>query len=93
MKKIIEQLEEVAHTAKNPAEQPKTVQALKTLRTLVKDPQETGVASKEILGRLDGELEVWQKMLSVILKEPAGREGMARHAKHWVGELRKINVG
>ena len=93
MKKIIEQLENIAHSAKNPSEQSKIVDALKSLRTLVKDPKETGAAPKEIFGKLDGEMEVWQTKLSVILKEPVGREGIARHAKHWVEELRKINVG
>ena len=91
MKKITDKLEEIAHSAKNPSEQAKTVEALKTLRTLVKDPKETGAAPKELLGKLDGELEVWQMKLAVILKEPVGREGMARHAKHWVEELRKID--
>ena len=93
MKKITEKLEEIAHTAKNPSDLAKTGEAIKAIRTLVKDPKETGAAPKEILGRLDGELEVWQTKLSVILKEPAGREGMAKHAKHWIEELRKINVG
>ena len=92
MKKITDKLEEIAHSAKNPSEQAKTAEALKALRALVKDPKETGAAPKELLGKLDGELEVWQMKLAVILKEPVGREGMARHAKYWVEELRKINV-
>ena len=92
MKKITDKLEEIAHLAKNPSEAAKTAEAIKALRTLVKDAKETDAPGKESLGRLSVELEVWQAKLSVILKEPAGREGMARHAKHWVEELRKINV-
>ena len=92
MKKITDKLEEIVHLAKNPSESSKTAEAIKVLRTLVKDAKAAGTAGKESLERLSVELEVWQGKLSVILKEPAGREGMARHAKHWVEELRKINV-
>ena len=93
MKKITDKLEEIAHSAKNPSEQAKTAEAIKALRLLVKDPKESDGLPKEALGRLDGELDVWQSKISVILKEPAGREGMARHAKHWVGELGKYHGG
>jgi hypothetical protein len=90
MKKITDKLEEISHLAKTSSGPEKTVEAIKALRALVKDPKEASGA-KELLGKLDGELEIWQSKIAVIFKEPVGREGMSRHAKHWVEELRKIN--
>lgn len=91
MKKITDKLEEISQFAKTSAGPEKTAEAIKALRALVKDSKETGPA-KEFLSKLDGELEIWQTKIAVIFKEPVGREGMSRHAKHWVEELRKINV-
>lgn len=36
---------------------------------------------------LDSELSTWESKLTVIMQEPAGRQGMARHAEHWVKRL------
>ncbi len=35
------------------------------------------------------ELGAWESKLDVILKEPIGRQGMSRHAAHWVERLQK----
>lgn len=91
MKKITDKLEEIAHSAKNPSEQARTVEAIKNLRKLIEEHKVSAPAAKELLERLNGELDVWQSKISVILKEPVGREGMARHAKHWVQELGKLH--
>ena len=85
MKEIIHSLEQIEKTSKN-SDVRKTEEAIRTTRKFLSGTK------NDVLKKLDGELEVWQTKLSVIFKEPAGREGMARHAKHWVEELRKINV-
>ena len=91
MKKITDKLEEISRSAKDPNAAAETVEAIRHLKTLVNEHKVSEPVAKELLERLNGELDVWQAKSSVILKEPAGREGMAKHAKHWVDELRKIN--
>ena len=44
---------------------------------------------KHLLNNLDQELSVWNEKIAVILKEPVGRQGMAKHALHWVERLQK----
>ena len=92
MKKITDKLEEISHLAKTSSVPEKTAEALKALRVLVKDSKESGPA-KELLSKLDGELEIWQTKIAVIFKEPVGREGMSRHAKHWIEQLDKFGAG
>lgn len=41
---------------------------------------------------LDVELSIWQSKLSVILNEPAGRKGLAKHARFWAEKLRAFHV-
>ncbi len=89
MKKIISKLEEISQLAKTSSGPEKTAEAIKALRALVKDPKEAA-GSKELLGKLDGELEIWQAKIAVIFKEPVGRTGMSRHAKHWVEQLQSL---
>ena len=84
MKNIIECLVQIEKAARN-SDTAKVKAVIQSTRKCL-----AGTAPKELLGKLDGELEVWQTKLSVILKEPAGREGMARHAKHWVEQLRSL---
>ena len=85
MKNIIESLEQIEKVARGDAA--KVGQALQAARKTLSG------AKNDKLKQLDEELSTWQKKLDVILKEPVGREGMAKHAKHWAEELRKLNVG
>jgi hypothetical protein len=86
MKQILLALETIEKTAKS-GDAAKLTQALEAARQALsgdKDPRSM---------QLDEELGIWQKKLSVILKEPIGREGMAKHAKHWVEILGKLGAG
>ncbi|MBI2094770.1 MAG: hypothetical protein HYT89_01205 [Candidatus Omnitrophica bacterium] len=44
-------------------------------------------AKDALLKTLDAELAVWESKLDVIFSEPAGREGMSRHAGYWKEKL------
>ena len=37
--------------------------------------------------QLKEELSVWKTKWSVILKEPVGRQGMAKHVRHWIEKI------
>jgi hypothetical protein len=39
------------------------------------------------LSILNEELSVWAQKMDVILKEPAGRQGIVKHLKHWTDKL------
>ena len=84
MKEILDSLEKIERAARGDASQvePAILSARKSLSG-TKDGK---------LKQLDEELSVWQKKLNVILKEPVGREGISKHARHWMEELRKMNV-
>lgn len=85
---LIEALEKVAHLART--EPAKTGAALEIAWGLVKELKgKTHHIPEEFLGQLEQELSTWQAKLGVILKEAVGREGMAKHAHHWIEELRK----
>ncbi len=86
MKEIIHFLEQIEKTVRS-SDALKVEEAIRSARKSLSGNK------SEVLKKLDGELEIWQSKISVILKEPVGREGMAKHAKHWVEELRKINGG
>ena len=86
MNEIVKCLEEITHLAKSSGDASKIKQAIqKTRETL------SSRSKNALLQKLDAELSTWQSKLDVILKEPIGREGMAKHAKHWIGELCKTN--
>jgi len=85
---LIAALEKVAHLART--EPAKTGAALEMASGLIKELKgKSHHIPEESLGRLEQEVFTWQSKLGVILKEPVGREGMAKHAHHWIEELRK----
>ena len=86
MEKIVAGLEEVASTIKKSSQPAVVSQAIQNLRKELA-PLKDG-AENAVFVTLDEELAVWQKKLDVILKEPAGREGMVKHARHWAEKLR-----
>ena len=85
MKEIISSLEQIAHAAKS-GDTVKTGEKIRAARAVV---QQKASAKTTELEKLDAELATWQTKLTVILKEPVGCQGMARHANHWIEELRK----
>jgi len=82
MQIIVQGLEEIADSVKKSSKSAVVAQLIQNLRKEL-------AASKEnpYFKVLDEELGVWLKKLDVILKEPAGREGMVKHVKHWVERL------
>ena len=82
MKEIIEGLENIAHAADKGSDLQKTLQEIKGLRVRV------GARHAVPLPQLDQELAVWESKIEVIWKEPAGRQGIAKHARHWVEKLK-----
>ena len=76
MDKIIQALEEIARLARHSNDASEIKKAIQAVRNLV--------PGKE----LDQELSVWQTKLDVILKEPIGREGMAKHARYWAEKVK-----
>ena len=86
MKNIIVSLEGIASAAEKDSDVSKAEQAIKSARGLIKN-----FPADPLLKELDRELSVWQSKLAVILKEPAGKKGMAQHARFWVEKLRKFN--
>ena len=91
MQKIIGSLQEVARAVKNSTDLGKAEETIKKARALIKDSK-AGKSGEEVLllEKLDGELGIWQAKLSVLLKEPAGRQGMAKHASYWAEQLMKV---
>ncbi len=82
MKEIITGLDKIADAVKK-SSQPKLVsEAIQQVKVSITKAKSTGM-----LGVLDEELTVWLKKLDVILKEPAGRQGMVKHLKHWTDKL------
>ena len=84
MNEIIQHLEEIAKLAGKSGDVREVESALKLAREAVKkspgDPR---------LQELDLELSIWQSKLSVIFKEPIGRQGMSKHCLYWVEKLKK----
>ena len=76
MDKIIQGLEEIAHLAKHSSDASQIKKAIQVVRDLIPGRE------------LDQELSVWQTKLDVILKEPVGREGMAKHARYWAEKVK-----
>ena len=73
-------LETLARLAETTADEGKMTAAIQEIRMLTKgDPQ---------AAHLEEELKVWQTKLPVILKEPVGRKGMAKHARFWAERLK-----
>ena len=85
MKEVIASLENIEKVARR-GDAAQVQQAIRSARKSL-----TG-AKDDKLKQLDEELSTWQKKSDVILKETVGREGMAKHAKHWAEELRKLSV-
>ncbi len=97
--RILSGLEDIAHSVKT-GDGTNTEAAIRATRVSIKDYVQAGTARPEgatladgtvaPLKRLDSELATWQTKLPVILNEPVGRQGIAKHAKYWIDELNKL---
>ena len=84
MKEIIQSLEQIEKTVRG-ADAGKTEAAIQSARKALAASKQQG------LEHLGEELSTWQKKLNVILKEPAGRQGMAKHVRYWIEGLTKAS--
>ncbi len=91
MKNIIVSLEAIARSVKDPQGAPKTEEAIKTTRDLIRNSKKNENLEAS-LNQLDSELATWESKLSVILKEPVARQGMARHANFWAEKLKQLRT-
>ncbi len=87
MQNVVEGLEALAVTIKKSAQSVPVPDAIQKLRKDIA-PLKTKPENTAVLQTLDEELGIWLKKLEVILKEPAGREGMVKHARHWAEKLK-----
>ena len=46
------------------------------------------LSSGNEFAELEKEVKIWQDKLAVILQEPIGRKGMAKHARFWIQKLK-----
>ncbi len=84
MKEIIQSLEKISKLAAAQAADVKELEkAISAARDAIKKNEKDSR-----LETLDGELSIWQSKLSVIVKEPIGRQGISKHCLHWVGKLK-----
>ena len=90
MNEIIATLETIEKALKT-GNDPSAVQtAIRTARKFLEGVKAVGANGRSPLQRLDDELSVWESKFPVIWREPAGRQGMTKHMKHWITELKKF---
>ena len=93
IKKVIESLENIAHTARASSDPMRTDEAIGKARAILQAA--AGNSEKELgplLGQLDKELETWQSKLQAIFSEPVGRQGIVKHTSYWVERLKKCKT-
>ena len=84
MNEIIQQLENLSKLAAKSSDPREVEPAIKLAREAVKNS-----GANPLLQTLDLELSTWQSKISVIFKEPIGRQGMSKHCLYWVEKLKK----
>ena len=98
MQKISASLEAIARVVEKNADISETERAIKATRDLIKGAATSATKAPAdghelpYLKELDAELATWQTKLSVILKEPVGKKGMAKHARFWAEKLSGARV-
>lgn len=94
MKEILQALDQLSRSAKSDKEAVNPSAAVKELRKHIREGKPKAPSELHaMLSQLDEELAVWESKIDVILKEPVGRQGMARHAAHWAERLSGIKHG
>ena len=83
MEEIIKQLQEIARIADRTTDAGQAERAIRQARTAI---QKAG--DNPLLQNLSMELLTWESKLSVIFREPAGRQGMSKHCRHWLEKLK-----
>ena len=84
MSEIIEHLEKIAKLAERSADVGQAESVIRQARTWI------GKSGNDpLLQSLSLELLTWESKIGVIFREPAGRQGMAKHCRHWVEKLKK----
>jgi len=78
--KGLDHLARLVENSSETSEIQKAIQGL--LKILASEP-----STSESLKKLENELKIWQEKLPVILMEPIGRKGMAKHARFWASQL------
>ena len=78
MKELIESLKKIEKLVKSTADEAKIVPAIGEAIVSAKKEKQT---------QLESELSVWQGKAKTILKDMAGRQGMAKHCGHWIEKL------
>ena len=87
----LETLSRQARNFRSDADSKAILEQLAQLRRCVADEKKASAADgQSLLEKLDGELSTWQQKLPVILKEPVGRQGMAKHAAYWADQFAKF---
>lgn len=87
MKKTMKCLQEISHLANGSADAAKIRQAIESARAAVKEERSADTA---LSAQLETELSTWLQKIDVILKEPAARSGMAKHAHFWAEKLKNV---
>ena len=85
MEGLIQGLERLAHLVKSSKDEKVIREAIQLLRDRV-----GAIHELPLRNELDHELEIWQSKLAVILEEPVGRQGMAKHAEYWIEKLKNV---
>jgi uncharacterized protein (DUF4415 family) len=90
MKNITEGLTAIAKSVKVSTDAAAAEQAIKSARAAVESAKKSAkTETAAMLEKLENELKTWQSKLNVILREPVGRQGMAKHVDFWIQELKK----
>lgn len=93
MKDIIINLESIASLVDHASDVSKVHEAITSTKVLVQNSKKSTNKTEQVtLSQLEQELGVWQSKLSVILSDPAGRKGIAKHARFWAEKLRAVHV-
>ena len=79
MSELVHKLEEIAKQVRGGSD-------ADTIRNSIKSA--SAIASSQ--PELSEELKIWLTKLDVILKEPVGRAGMAKHAHFWAEKLKNV---
>lgn len=78
MKELIESLKKIEKLIKSTTDEAKILPAI---------GEAIASAKKEKQTQLESELSIWQGKATTILKDMAGRQGMAKHCGHWIEKL------
>lgn len=94
MGKISHGLETIAKAVKSTGQESLVSEAIDSTLTLVAEERSQATAERKTdLEKLENELLVWRSKLGFLLKEPAGRQGIAKHAQYWVETLTRNSSG